>query len=77
MIVNRPPRGIFACPRCGPDGRRVRIDRYDAMACRTCKRWLEKKCSDKKCVFCSGRPPNASRVDWNDPQNTVYDPGIK
>ena len=29
---------------------------HDACYCINCKEWLEPKCSDPECRFCSGRP---------------------
>lgn len=66
------PRGIKACPHCGSDKKLVRVDQYDAIACRNCLRWLESGCSQKNCDFCSKRPPTPNGVDWDDPNNTVY-----
>ncbi len=31
-------------------------DKYDAYYCVVCNKWLEDKCSDKDCEFCSKRP---------------------
>lgn len=48
----------------------VRIDRWDAEACRDCKRWLSRACSDPACDFCADRPTDASEADFDDPRNT-------
>lgn len=43
------------CPHCGKH-QIFLINRYDALACMACNRWLEKACSDPKCPFCANRP---------------------
>jgi hypothetical protein len=56
----------------------VRIDKYDAYACRSCNIWLERKCDDCEnklcpncnCIFCCNRPDTPENVDWDDPNNT-------
>jgi hypothetical protein len=48
----------------------IRIDRCDTLACRACKRWLEKACSDPECDYCPGRPPTAEGENFDDPNNT-------
>lgn len=35
------------CPRCKQSG--ALSDRYDAVYCRTCDRWLESPCEDGSC----------------------------
>lgn len=66
------PRGIKLCKSCGSDKHFVRINAYDAIACRNCGKWCETRCSDPKCEFCSGRGEGTSDVQWDDPRNTVY-----
>lgn len=33
---------------------------WDAYFCLNCKEWVESKCGDKDCAFCSNRPEKAS-----------------
>lgn len=66
------PRGIKKCRNCGSDRKLVRVDRYDAIACRNCLTWQETACSDPKCCFCSVRPSTPEGVDWDDKNNTDY-----
>jgi hypothetical protein len=42
------------CPRCG--ARKVYNQEFDADLCPACNRWLERKCSDAGCSYCSKRP---------------------
>jgi hypothetical protein len=32
------------------------FEEYDAFYCIKCMKWLEKKCDDPECEFCSERP---------------------
>lgn len=70
--MKKNPRGISGCPGCGSKSHLVRIDKFDAMACSLCKTWLEKKCSQVDCSFCTKRPSDMSKVDWDDRWNTRY-----
>ena len=40
---------VKPCPKCGGSKKIVRVDQYDAMACRNCLIWTESGCSDPKC----------------------------
>jgi len=31
-------------------------DKYDVYYCNTCNKWLESKCNDPACEFCTTRP---------------------
>ena len=42
------------CNRCG-NATEMNHD-FDALYCRQCNRWIDAKCSDPACQFCSGRP---------------------
>jgi hypothetical protein len=43
--------------RCNRCGRRTELsDQYDAYYCGHCNRWVESKCRDVTCRFCSQRP---------------------
>lgn len=42
------------CEYCGE--RLFFYDKYDATCCPTCNIWIEKRCNDPKCPFCSKRP---------------------
>ena len=62
------------CKHCGTE-RTVRIDQYDALACRACNVWLEARCSmGDQCDagYCNGRPETPESCDWDDTNNTVY-----
>ena len=72
VVPSYSPRGIKKCPHCGCDKKFVRVDQYDAVACRNCLQWCESGCSQKDCEFCSNRPPTPNGVDWDDKNNTVY-----
>lgn len=37
-------------------------DRHDAYYCETCDKWLEKKCNDDMCEYCTVRPDKPSEV---------------
>ena len=57
------------CPRCR--ARSVYHEDYDADFCPQCNAWLEAKCSDPTCVYCSWRPfiPMRTRRlarDWDE-----------
>lgn len=47
-------RGIPNCPKCGSIG--IYAEYYDSFYCKVCNIWLESKCSDPLCSFCSKRP---------------------
>lgn len=59
------------CKYCG-SGELVRIDRYDALACRKCYKWLENTCEDPDCWYCKGRPETAKDCDWDHKENSFY-----
>jgi hypothetical protein len=42
-------------------------EKFDCYYCPKCNEWLEKKCSDKACCFCSKRPdkPKVTRLTRN------------
>ena len=42
----------------------VRIDEFQANACRTCNEWTEDKCSDR-CEFCDERPDTPENCNWS------------
>lgn len=61
------------CPTCRM--RIVRLDAYDAYACRRCDRWFSKPCPDKRCDYCTAlaklpRPSDAPAAVWDDKWNT-------
>lgn len=48
----------FKCPNCECDGHYN--ERWDAVYCPSCKKWLEARCSaGKDCEFCGDRPERA------------------
>jgi hypothetical protein len=63
LAVDRPPlpprpagfeRRRDYCNRCGQP---IELDwDYDAHFCRSCNRWIDSKCSDPQCSYCSKRP---------------------
>ncbi|KYG92121.1 hypothetical protein MHH70_03455 [Metasolibacillus sp. FSL H7-0170] len=42
------------CQQCR--SQKIRDDQYDAYFCATCNKWLEEKCNDSDCHYCSQRP---------------------
>ncbi len=52
------PPGWFerrtTCNRCGSPIERD--EQHDAYCCRSCRRWIERRCGDPNCEFCSRRP---------------------
>ncbi|MGA2660504.1 MAG: hypothetical protein ABSH34_23640 [Verrucomicrobiota bacterium] len=56
-VPPRPPgfeRRREHCNRCG---QRTEMNHdYDALYCGRCNRWIESKCSDPACMYCSKRP---------------------
>jgi len=44
----------YKCKRCKTLN--CYSERYDAYFCSRCNKWLESKCKDIKCPFCSERP---------------------
>jgi len=40
--------------RCG--SKKKHSDQYDAYYCASCNEWLESKCDDPECEYCSIRP---------------------
>ena len=42
------------CNRCGQQ--LLMSDEFDALYCGRCNRWVDSKCSDPRCVYCSKRP---------------------
>ncbi len=59
----------FNCAQC--DQPLIRIDQYDAYACRNCLTWHEPKCSSSDCEFCLTRPDLPENINWDDPENTT------
>lgn len=56
------------CPKCGePDV--ILIYKHDASACIKCNEWLDNKCEDDNCPFCSGRPDTPYEVYWNEKES--------
>lgn len=42
------------CQKC--KARLKRSEQFDAYYCPKCREWKEKKCGDRKCWYCKGRP---------------------
>ena len=53
-------RGQF-CKFCGTAAEIC--PEYDAMYCPTCDIWVEQRCGDPFCEFCTDHPPRPSRVN--------------
>ena len=49
----------------------IYYDRYDAYFCAYCDIWLEKKCGDPSCVYCTKRPERPLEKENDRP--TKYD----
>ncbi len=43
------------CKTCG--GTLIYSDLYDSVLCPACNTWLESRCSEAACPYCSKRPP--------------------
>jgi hypothetical protein len=41
---------------CNKDCKELYSEKYDAMYCETCNKWLEDPCDDPACEFCTVRP---------------------
>lgn len=50
------PKRRPRCTQCGSGG--TRSVRFDAYYCVSCNEWLEDRCSDPSCNFCTARPFN-------------------
>mgnify|MGYP000344529055 CR=1 FL=1 len=57
-----PEKAAKRHPHCGVPGHEParRFDAIDAYACMACDVWLEAKCTDPECRFCSKRAPRPS-----------------
>ena len=42
-------------PVCSCGNNPTYVEKHDAYACLICNKWLDNKCSDNKCEFCSSR----------------------
>lgn len=49
------------CPKCNSDDWEYN-EIYDAKYCFPCNIWLEKKCCDEQCEYCSHRPETPKEV---------------
>lgn len=45
--------GTRKCKKCGTT--EIYYEKYDAFFCKNCNEWLETKCKDTTCEFCSKR----------------------
>ena len=46
---------------CKTYGKKAELnEEFDSYYCLTCDKWLEKKCSDPKCEYCTKRPNKPS-----------------
>ena len=57
MDVKKTPR---FCPTCSSE--RQYDEKHDAYYCELCNVWLEEKCTDATCKFCTTRPEKPSQV---------------
>jgi len=48
------------CPECGEATNYC--EKYDVYFCLVCDLWLEGKCKDPDCEFCTARPDKPSEV---------------
>lgn len=48
------------CPACNSE--RQYAYKYDAFYCELCNMWLEDKCTDPECEYCTTRPEKPSQV---------------
>jgi hypothetical protein len=49
----------YQCPNCGSE--KQYNSKYDSYYCELCNKWLEEKCADEGCIFCSKRPEKPSK----------------
>lgn len=49
------------CRKCNSE--RQYSNKYDAYYCELCNQWLERKCEDPECEFCSIRPDKPSQSE--------------
>lgn len=55
--INKLPEGVsVGLNGCNGKCKPSYSETYDAYYCKTCKKWLEEKCTDKNCEFCASRP---------------------
>lgn len=59
-LRGKKPASEPTCPHCGVAAERS--EEHDAYYCPACNRWLEGKCGDPGCEFCSERPPRPYMV---------------
>lgn len=45
---------LYYCPKCGSEF--SYSEKHDAMYCKKCNKWMERKCHDPKCIKCVTRP---------------------
>lgn len=57
----------YVCPACLL--RSIHNEKYDAYYCLKCNMWLEDKCDDRKCFFCTDRPEHP--IDENGNLNGI------
>lgn len=50
------------CETCGTE--RFFYERYDAICCITCDEWVDERCGDPNCPYCSVRPSTPSEALW-------------
>lgn len=49
------------CNKC--ENKASYSEKYDVYYCKNCNIWLEKKCSDSNCEFCTNRPDSPREAD--------------
>jgi len=42
---------------CDKDCKQTYSEQYDAYYCESCNTWLEDRCDDPECEYCTTRPP--------------------
>ena len=56
-LSKRPPGFEERRQYCNRCSQRISMsDEFDALYCRRCNRWIESKCADPHCPYCSRRP---------------------
>lgn len=55
------------CSACGSE--KTYSSKYDAYYCELCNIWLEQKCSDTTCHFCTTRPEKPSQIYGSETKN--------
>lgn len=65
--------GMYAggfCETCG--GRLILFFKHDAVCCPGCNQWIDLRCGDPECPYCSQLPADAGRCSGRGAQQTGF-----